>query len=196
MAAGCDPMIPTVEECRRFMEQYGMLNNIKAHSLMVERVAHIISLGLLDAGVDLSIEKVTAGALLHDIGKTLCLGTTEDHAAEGRTICLRNHLDEIADIVGEHVRLKDYKLSGSIREREIVYYADKRVNHDTVVSLEERLNYLLKSYGKDQEPLCRRIKKNFSLCKMVEKKLFVKLSFRPAELAVRVNHREGAFCSI
>lgn len=189
-------MIPSVEECCRFMEEYGMLDNIKAHSLMVERVAHVISLGLLDAGVDLSLEKVTAGALLHDIGKTLCLGTTEDHAAEGRKICLRNDLGEIADIVGEHVRLKAYNLSGSIREKEIVYYADKRVNHDSVVSLEERLHYILKSYGKDQEPLCRRIKKNFSLCSLVEKKLFAKLSFLPAELAVRVSQSKGLFCSI
>ena len=48
-------------------------------------------------------------------------------------------MDEIADIVGEHVTLKSYDPVGFITEQEIVYYADKRVNHAAVVSLEERL---------------------------------------------------------
>ena len=183
-------MIPSIEECCKFMEKYGMLDNIKAHSIVVEKVSYVISRGLWDAGVDISLEKVTAGALLHDIGKTRCLGTGEDHAAEGKVICLHNHLDEIADIVAEHVRLKDCKLTGSIREEEIVYYADKRVNHDTVVSLEERLSYLLRRYGKNSASLCQRIEKNFALCEKVEEKLFAKLSFRPEELSVRMKKRE------
>ena len=64
-------MIPSVEECYKLMDKYGMLDNIKAHSAIVEKVAAIIAKGLIEAGSDLSLEKVTAGALMHDIGKTL-----------------------------------------------------------------------------------------------------------------------------
>jgi len=180
---GFDNMIPSVKECFELMEQYGMLDNIKAHSIMVEKIAIFIGQRLKDAGMDISLEKITAGALLHDIGKTLCLSTGDDHAAEGREICLRNHLDQIADIVGEHVRLKDYHLDSPIGEKEIVYYADKRVNDDMVVSLEERLRYLIRRYAKNMEHISQRIRENFELCRAVEKKLFAKLDFRPEDLA-------------
>lgn len=175
-------MIPSAKECLELMEQYGMLDNIKAHSIMVKKIAFLIGQGLKNAGMDISLEKIAAGALLHDIGKTLCLNTGDDHEAKGREICLKNHLDEIADIVGEHVRLKDYHLGSPISEKEIVYYADKRVNDDKVVSLEERLRYLIRRYAKNTEHISQRIRENFQLCRAVEKKLFAKLDFRPEDL--------------
>jgi putative nucleotidyltransferase with HDIG domain len=175
-------MIPSVKECLELMEQYEMLDNIKAHSIMVEKIATLIGQGIKDAGIDVSMEKIAAGALLHDIGKTPCLNTGDDHEAKGREICLQNQLNEIADIVGEHVRLKDYHRDSPIREKEIVYYADKRVNDDMVVCLEERLSYLLGRYAKNMEQISQRIRENFELCMAVEKKLFAKLDFRPEDL--------------
>jgi len=165
------------------MERYGMLENIRAHSIVVEKVAAIIAEGLMDEGADLLLEKVKAGALMHDIAKTLCLHTREDHAAKGKEICLQNHLDEIADIVGEHVRLKDYRKETPVSEKEIVYYADKRVNADAVVSLEERLEYLLERYGDGKAHRHHLIRDNFDLCKDVEVKLFSRLAFDPEDLA-------------
>jgi putative nucleotidyltransferase with HDIG domain len=175
-------MIPSPKECCRFMNKYGMLENIKAHSIVVENVAALIARELQNGPVPLSLEMVSAGALMHDIGKTLCLNSSGDHAAMGREICLRNNLPEIADIVGEHVRLKDYGPSSPIGEKEIVYYADKRVNHDAIVSLDERLAYLLERYGRNEEYICKRIRGNFDQCRALEKRLFTKLSFRPGEL--------------
>jgi putative nucleotidyltransferase with HDIG domain len=176
-------MIPSVGNCLQFMKKYKMLANIRAHSIMVEKVAGVIAGGLRDADVDISLQKTTAGALMHDIGKTPCLDSGGDHAAKGEEICLQNHLDEIAEIVREHVRLKSYEPGAAIFEKDIVYYADKRVNHDKVVSLEERLKYLLGHYGRNKKHLNELIKENFELCKLVEKKLFTKLSFGPEDLA-------------
>ena len=164
------------------MEEYGMLENIKAHSIVVEKVAAIIARELQNGPVAISLERVSAGALMHDIGKTLCLHSSNDHAAKGREICLENDLPEIADIVGEHVRLMDYGPSSPIGEKEIVYYADKRVNHDVIVSLDERLAYLLERYGRNEEYICKRIIENFDQCRALEKRLFTKLSFRPEGL--------------
>ena len=139
--------IPGVNECLDLMEQYHMLPNIKDHSIIVARVAEIITNGLIAAGHKLSMDRVIAGALLHDIGKTACLDNNDDHAAKGVKICLAHNLDPIADIVGEHVILRNYSPGNNFTEKEIVYYADKRVNHDQVVSLEERLTYILDRYG-------------------------------------------------
>ncbi|HJX33664.1 MAG TPA: HD domain-containing protein [Desulfatiglandales bacterium] len=175
-------MVPSAEKCFELMERYGMPDNIKAHSIIVEKIAYIIARGNIDAGFNISIEKVIAGSLMHDIGKSLCLNSKADHAAKGREICIQNNLFEIADIVGEHIKLKRYEPEGAVMDGEIVYYADKRVNHDKVVSLDERLEYLLMRYANNKEIIGRLIKENFQECREVEKKLFARLNFRPEDL--------------
>jgi hypothetical protein len=74
-------------------------------------------------------------------------------------------------------------LNGRYSEKEIVFYADKRVNHDKIVSLTERLDYLIERYGGNQKGLEDAIRMNFDLCKAVEKKLFTRLDFGPESLA-------------
>lgn len=159
-----------------------MLDHIRDHSIMVEKIANVLALKLMETGVDLSLPLIRAGALMHDIGKTLCLNSKHDHAAKGQEICLQNNLKEIAEIVGEHVTLKTYQRDSPISEKEIVYYADKRVNHDKVVSLEERQDYIIERYAKGRKDLCALIIKNFDFCREVEKKIFSKLSFSPENL--------------
>jgi uncharacterized protein len=175
-------MIPDTEKCISIMQAYGMLDNIRDHSIMVERVAAIIAKGLTGAGVKLSLEKVSAGALLHDIAKTACLGSDIDHAIKGKEICIKNDFDEIADIVGEHIRLNNYEPDSEVTEKEIIYYSDKRVNHNMIVTLEKRIEYLIKTYAKNEELLIKRIDDNFRICREVEKKIFRNLSFTPEEL--------------
>lgn len=172
------------------MDKYQMLENIKAHSIVVTKVAHVIAVGLRNAGLDISLKNVVAGALLHDIGKTPSLGTGRDHSEIGRRICIENNLYETAIIVAEHVRLKNCNLNGDYSAREIVYYSDKRVKHDGIVSLEDRLEYILDRYGKDREGLCRAIRLNFELCRKVEEKLFKKLTFSPESLAALAEDEE------
>jgi uncharacterized protein len=176
-------MIPTVDQCLELMKKYDMLENIKAHSIMVEKVARIIALEIIKAGTNVSIEMITAGALMHDIGKTSCLNTRDDHAEKGSEICIRNSFKEIAEIVREHVILESFDPSGIVNEKEIVYYADKRINHDMIVSLDERLEHLLIRYAMGNKRIEGLIEENFILCKKVEKKLFKLLSFRPEDLA-------------
>jgi uncharacterized protein len=175
-------MIPSAEKCFELMEKYGMPDNIKAHSIVVEKVAYIIAIGNIDAGFNISVEKVIAASLMHDIGKNLCLNSRDNHAEKGKEICIQNKLFEIADIVGEHIKLKNYQSEGPVMDNEIVYYADKRVNHDKVVSLDERLEYLLVRYANNKEIIARLIKENFQECREVEKKLFDRLNFRPEDL--------------
>ena len=183
-------MIPTPEKCYEMMEEYGMLENIRAHSLIVRKVATVIGRGIRKTGCDISMERIAAGALMHDIGKTPCLNSDADHADVGRKICIRHHFQEIAEIVGQHIHLKGYLSAGPICEREIVYYADKRVNHDMVVSIEERLEYLLDRYAKGREELKRLIRSNFDQCRDVERKIFSLLEFEPAELNSMIDERD------
>lgn len=182
-------MIPSEKLCIEFMDIYEMPPHIRNHSIMVERIATILAAALQETGVVLSLEIVRAGALLHDIAKFSCLRSAEDHSAKGREICIRNGLDEIADIVGEHVRMRDHRPECPITEKEIVYYADKRVNHDAVVSLAQRLEYLLERYGRGMQPLSRAIMDNFKVCKEVERKIFARLGFMPEDLDEMVQRK-------
>ena len=179
-------MIPTIDQCFELMERYGMLENIKAHSIMVEKVANIIAREIMKTGADISMSMITAGALMHDIGKTPCLNTRADHAAKGSEICMLNHLEEIAEIVKEHVIIEGFDPEGEVNEKEIIYYADKRINHDKLVSLEKRLDYLLIRYARGNKRIEGLIEENFIQCRRVEKKIFNLLSFRPEDLVYMI----------
>ncbi len=100
----------------------------------------------------------------------------------GRLICIENQFSEVADIVGEHVKIKHYSPEADLSEKEIVYYSDKRVNHDQIVSLEERLAYIIERYGGNHASIQRRIRDNFDMCRRVESRLFGLLDFAPDSL--------------
>ncbi|MEJ2233296.1 MAG: HDIG domain-containing protein [Syntrophobacterales bacterium] len=163
-------MIPTEEECYALMDQYRMLDNIREHSLVVADIVRAISTGLVHSGVQISVQTAVAGALLHDIAKTQCLQSGGNHATVGREICLQHQFDEIADIVGEHIWLEDYSLDGVYAEKEVVYYADKRVLHTSVVSLAERMHDIIDRYGRNDARLSKLVRMNFTICQGVEKK--------------------------
>jgi len=180
-------MIPTEKDCFALMDKYRMLSNIREHSMVVAESVRVISLALVNEGVQISVEKAVAGALLHDIAKTQCLRSGGDHAALGKEICLRHHYDEIADLVGEHIWLKDHTLDGTYSEKEIVYYADKRVLHTSVVSLVERMEDIIERYGRDNPGLTRLVRMNFSISQKIERKLFSRLDFSPEDLARKIS---------
>jgi len=127
-----------------------MLPNIIAHSEQVMRVALAIADNLeRDAAVDRSL--VTAAALLHDITKTRSLETRERHDETGAALLRELGYPRVALIVEQHVIFTGFLPDGPVEEREIVYYADKRVMHERIVSLEERVRDLRERYGKSPE---------------------------------------------
>ncbi|MCB2218523.1 MAG: HD domain-containing protein [Desulfobulbaceae bacterium] len=171
-----------------------MLDNIRQHSLLVARVAETLVRYLHAPDVETAdvagVELVIAGALLHDIAKTRCLDGSCRHAEEGQLICEEHGYPEIGRIVREHVILSSFKpdryRNGIFPAREIVYYADKRVRHDQIVSLQDRLDYIIERYS-DHNPLIeQRIKDNFLTCQELEGYLFSFLPFSADRLADHV----------
>jgi hypothetical protein len=66
--------------------------------------------------------------------------------------------------------MKNFSAEGPLEEREIVHYADKRVMHDRIVSLEERMEDLVVRYGFTEEKK-QYILKNREFTKTLEHKL-------------------------
>jgi len=164
------------------MSQYEMLANIKAHSLMVARIAEFLGRDLIKSGLGLNLDLVVSGALLHDIGKTACLHNGRNHALLGAEICDSCGYGEVAPLVAQHVILAD-DLPDKPDARQVVYYADKRVNHAEVVSLEARLAYIIGRYGLNDSRRCAAIRRNFTRCYNIEKTIFSYLEYTPEDLA-------------
>ena len=111
---------------------------------------------LVEAGFTLHLDLIEAGALLHDLGKTYCLGTTLNHAKSGAQAVNDAGYPEVAQVVREHgFRTSNGQDPWAIREAEIVNYADKRVLHSQVVTLRDRFADLFVRYGKSQEAKSR-----------------------------------------
>ena len=142
--------IPSEEACRRIISDMGMLNNIVAHSKQVCSVSLFLADHLGTIG--LNRELIQAAALLHDITKTRSLHTSENHAETGAQLLKDLGYPEVADIIGQHVRLNCYDfVSGTPTDAQIVNYSDKRVLHDKIVPLNDRMGYILEKYGNTQE---------------------------------------------
>ncbi len=171
--------IPDRQRCLELMDKYAMLDNIRAHSLTVALVAEQLY-DLLASSISKEFlpnkELITAGALLHDIAKTRCLNDDCRHAEAGAHICFEEGLPEIAEIVSEHVILSDPDCNrwqeGRFFAKELVYYSDKRVKHNQIVTLDERLDYIIDRYGANDEYTIHRIRKNFITCQNLEKAIF------------------------
>ena len=185
---------PSVSECLRYIDDFAMLDNIRAHSHQVARVAAALTdqLQIVPDVIELPERGlVVAGALLHDIAKTRCLQEGCRHAEIGGQICQDLGFPEVARIVSEHVIFNSFDpqryRAGYIDARGLVYYADKRVLHDQVVSLDERLVYIIDRYGKKDPAIIAAIRVNFSTCYLLEDLLFSFLDFPPEKAILSIS---------
>jgi uncharacterized protein len=179
--------IPSHDQCLELMETHGMLPNIREHSFRVTAVAVFLGEALTAAGFDLLLPLVTVGALLHDLGKTPCLGTLNNHAELGAGILEGLGYPQVAQVVREHVSL-DGGIADPrpLREAEVVNYADKRVLHERVVTLADRFADLKVRYGRTPEALAR-IQATEIRSRALEEKIFTPLALTPSNL-LHFNH--------
>jgi len=189
------PATPTVNQCLDFIDRFEMLDNIRAHSFKVGRVAELIIDGLKKAEKTTSSlparDFVIAGALLHDIAKTECIKTGCLHADRGDEICRDLGYPEIGEIVREHVILKEFTAKlyqqGLFGAKELVYYADKRVRHDEIVSLDSRLDYIIERYGNSDPKREHYIRLNFQQAQELEVYLFNFLDFSADQVPLLIS---------
>ena len=143
------------------MTEHQLPENIIAHSKAVCSVATDIAERLTKDGIKIDKDLVIAGALLHDVRKL-----EKDHARAGARLLEGLGLIRVARIVKAHglYHLEDENFAPRTLEEKIVFYADKRVVHDKIVSLEERFKYLKERYGTEDN-------KYYHYTKKIEKEL-------------------------
>jgi len=174
--------IPSETQCYRIMTKMAMLPNIVTHSIRVCQVATLLVDRLNSGGRHLNPDLVKAAALLHDITKTRSLNTMERHDATGADYLREQGYPEVADAVRQHVRLVGFEANGRPNTAEIVNYADKRVMHNKLVSLDERMADLMKRYNGSCE-LGSWLDRMHREARAIEGKLFAHLTFSATELS-------------
>ncbi len=184
-------VIPMRSDCLAVLRDHGVPDNIIGHSIVVERVACFLADELVRAGNGMSLPLISAGALLHDIEKMRGLREGKPHGELGAEETDRLGFTEVSPIVGQHVRLVSYAENGAIDEAKLVNYADKRVNHDQIVTLDERFEYLFERYGAASPQARERIAEIKRLTENIERQIFARLSIAPGDLKRLIEERYG-----
>ena len=173
--------IPSRQQCLSLIRQMNMLDHIVVHSFQVCRVAIFLADHMGPGPGSLSRNLVQAAALLHDITKTRSFTTRENHALTGAQFLNQMGYTEVGHIIEQHVRLDSYAASDFPTEVELVNYADKRVLHDRIVSLKERMDYILEKYATGPE-YRERLLWLWKKTEELESRLFSYVPFKPEEL--------------
>jgi len=173
--------IPTRDQCLALMEHVGMPAHIQKHSIMVAEVAVYLGCLLNRNSIRLNLPLVEASALLHDLGKNESLKTGARHEEVGARMLRERGYFLLAPIVQEHVSMDPERLRGPISESLLVNYADKRVKHDEIVTIEERFQDLGERYGKTEQHKAA-ILDRLQLYLNLEQRIFGHLAVAPDEV--------------
>ena len=161
-----DSKIPTIEECFELLKSCHVPKHIIRHCEVTANFAIELAKKIAANGVKVHIDLVHRACLLHDIMRVCDIHKplndifdepiTEHDLEKWRQLSkkhnglrhedaayefLKNEYPALALAIKKHAykSLLDEKLKPKTIEEKIVYYADKRVMHDKVVPLKERL---------------------------------------------------------
>jgi molybdenum cofactor cytidylyltransferase len=133
--------IPTAAECEAILSGQHVADAVVRHTRKVAEVAHRLAYTLTSTDLDLNLELVQAGALLHDLAKGQA-----DHASAGASILRAMEFAKVAEIVASHTNLAT---SSKLDESAIVYLADKLVRGEEEVTITERYQPALDRFRND-----------------------------------------------
>jgi len=158
-------------ECESLLEEFSVPKNVLEHSEKVRLVANAIA-KKISKKKEMNLEAVDKAALLHDFMKLHCVNNDCRHAIEAGKILRERGYPEFAELVKLH-GLEEVNNFGAKTpvEAKIIWYADKRVNHSTIVTLGERYDYLREKYGSSSEQKMSEINSTWKNALKVEEEL-------------------------
>lgn len=172
---------PNDADCAALWNKYSMFDNIREHSKQVAHVAHTLAQEAQETGVDVRPDWVRSCGLLHDIAKTYTIKNGGSHAQLGAAwIVAETGNPALAQGIMHHVHWPwPLNLNPDVDGKTdvdryflplVIIYADKRVKHDQIVSLETRFEDLLTRYGRTEE-IREHIRGSFAQAQAIENAL-------------------------
>lgn len=182
----------TKTKIKNLIKEFHVPSHVLAHSKKVAEVALFLGEKLIEKGEKVDLDLIEKGSLLHDIlricdfhiwephkfPENLTKGKLEKwnslrekfkgihHADAAYQIFMEKGHKNLAEIILKHkfVYILDKRFAPKTWEEKIVYYADKRVMHDKIVSLDERI--------KDGKKRNVHSKKALALSEKAEKRIY------------------------
>ena len=136
-------MIPSEQECLKLLKEHNP--KLMRHSVCLKELALKVADLVERRGSKVDRELLIAGALLHDIRKTF---GNDDHNIKGKEFVESLGYHEVGGIIENHF----FGTNPETTEEKIIFYVDKLLNPGRkVVSLNERMQYLIQRYGFPEE---------------------------------------------
>ena len=136
-------------------------SNVIEHSRTVCKLAEDVAEKLIKKGIKVNKKLLVASALLHDIERE-----KDNHVIEGAKLLKSMGFCEISETTRKHSlhEIEKEKNRPLSIEEKILFYADKRVKGNKIVSLKERIEDLNKRYNRD-------FSKEYEFAKKIEREL-------------------------
>ena len=143
--------IPTRDECIKLLKANNVPANIIAHTSAVCDFSMKVCDILERKSIKVNRDLVAAAALLHDIKKL----EPGEHEIEGAKYIESLGYPEVGKLIKKHglkrCHLKEfYPVTW---EEKIIFYSDKRVKNNKVVSVDERFEYIKQTYFRPAKDL-------------------------------------------
>ncbi|MBU0757934.1 MAG: hypothetical protein KKF44_07725 [Nanoarchaeota archaeon] len=176
--------LPSRQECLDMLKKEHTPDNIIRHVLLIEKISVFLGEKLIEKGEEIDVDLVSRGALLHDLKKwdEIKGGKKGSHGIDAHD-ALKKKYPKLAIVVKKHM-LNEILDGFDSWEEKIVHYADRRVNHDYMVTIDERFEYFRTRYPAKDESQRKKI---YGLSKDLEKEIFERLDFEAEELATKIN---------
>lgn len=157
--------ILTAHECYNLMTRtLSVTPAVWRHCRVVSAVAVTLADAVAYAGVTLDRELIRCAALVHDIAKT-----RKNHAVAGAAILEQMGYPVVAAVVRVHMDMETGPHE-PLDEAQLVYLADKLVQHDQRVSLGSRLVRSIARYGSNI-PTREAIIHRFQMARWIQEKV-------------------------
>ena len=148
-----------------------MLENIAEHSSLVAGIATWIGHKAKDCGLNIHQQALRAAGLLHDLAKTYTVRYGGNHCQLGAAwVMALTKNPAIAQAVRHHVVWPGPVDVNTHFLPLVIIYADKRVKHDTIVTLPERFADLFDRYGVSEERIAA-MRRSFAQVEDIESRL-------------------------
>ncbi|MDD4352120.1 MAG: HD domain-containing protein [Candidatus Gracilibacteria bacterium] len=198
-------LLPSEKECYELFEEFHTPQIVRLHSEQVAKVAKTLAEAFVESGKEVNVDLCYKAGLLHDLLRVVDIANFEllqgsakelrswqsqrkkyakmHHAEAAQQVLLERGYPELAKTIERHKAeaVFDSKPFATLADK-IVFYADKRVAHGKIVSLEERITEALGRYGWQGKEL-ERVKTGWEKMRVVEQELFAEISIGPEDLS-------------
>lgn len=155
---------PNDRECSALLDIFQVPEKIRRHCQKVAEVSLMLAEILKEREIILDTVTLIAAALLHDI-----LRKEKHHPEKGALLLKNMGYKKIGDCIFTHMDIT-VKNDGIITENEILYLADKLVEEDKIVDLQQRKKINLEEF-KDKPEVQEKIKKRYEDAEIIKAKI-------------------------